>query len=215
MLECRGSHSDISRTLGATSFSYFEHQLPFMGILCRNVCVLQWYETLCVWLEAPGVVMEEVAMWYNEWKGRFPIEISSLHVVREQLMRALLAMNEAQQGMRVNRQPAPPPPPVPPMPLIPGAPLPPRPPPPSLSHLSFKVSFSSLSEYFNFQHILHDFILVFFCKCVLAECICLMYLSVWLFFNFNSKIIRSRVISFDDSSAPRRLTSMKIFVLAL
>uniref|UniRef100_A0A0M3HJD8 GCFC domain-containing protein n=1 Tax=Ascaris lumbricoides TaxID=6252 RepID=A0A0M3HJD8_ASCLU len=42
----------------------------------------KWYETLCVWLEAPGVVMEEVAMWYNEWKGRFPIEISSLHVVR-------------------------------------------------------------------------------------------------------------------------------------
>uniref|UniRef100_A0A915CKK8 G-patch domain-containing protein n=4 Tax=Parascaris univalens TaxID=6257 RepID=A0A915CKK8_PARUN len=99
----------------------------------------KWYETLCVWLEAPGVVMEEVAMWYNEWKGRFPIEISSLHVVREQLMRALLAMNEAQQGLRVNRQPAPPPPPVPAMPLIPGAPLPPRAPPPSLSHLSFKV----------------------------------------------------------------------------
>ncbi|KHN87809.1 Septin and tuftelin-interacting protein 1 -like protein [Toxocara canis] len=98
----------------------------------------KWYETLCVWLEAPGVVMEEVALWYNEWKARFPIDISSLHIVREQLMRALLAMNQAQQGLHVNRQPAPMPPPVSSMPIMPGGPLPPRPPLPPLSHLSFK-----------------------------------------------------------------------------
>ncbi|VDK46318.1 unnamed protein product [Anisakis simplex] len=121
------------------------------GIFVRSFFP-RWYETLCMWLEAPGVVMEEVAMWYNEWKGRFPIEISSLHVIREQLMRALLAMNEAQQGLRISRQPQPQsvasPAHLPPHPQMPsgmmhsGTPpgLPHRPPPPLQSQLSFKLA---------------------------------------------------------------------------
>ncbi|VDD90514.1 unnamed protein product [Enterobius vermicularis] len=98
----------------------------------------KWYETLCMWLDAPRVVMSEVAIWYNEWKARFPVELSSLHIIREQLMRALMAMNQAQQGIRVSRQPPPPPPP--PMESIPGVLNPPPPPrmPPPISSLSFK-----------------------------------------------------------------------------
>lgn len=54
-------------------------------------------------------------------------------------MRALMAMNQAQQGIRVSRQPPPPPPP--PMESIPGVLNPPPPPrmPPPISSLSFKV----------------------------------------------------------------------------
>lgn len=35
-----------------------------------------------MWLDAPRVVMSEVAIWYNEWKARFPVELSSLHIIR-------------------------------------------------------------------------------------------------------------------------------------
>ncbi|KAK6103807.1 GC-rich sequence DNA-binding factor-like family protein [Brugia pahangi] len=96
----------------------------------------KWYETLCIWLESPRVVAQEVVMWYNEWKNRFPVEISSLIIVQEQLKRALIAMKQAQQGVQVTKEIHPPLPPPEPVPGIYNS-APPRiqPPPP---HLSFK-----------------------------------------------------------------------------
>ncbi|VIO93858.1 G-patch domain containing protein [Brugia malayi] len=75
-------------------------------------------------------------MWYNEWKSRFPVEISSLIIVQEQLKRALIAMKQAQQGVQVTKEIHPPLPPPEPVPGIYNS-APPRiqPPPP---HLSFK-----------------------------------------------------------------------------
>uniref|UniRef100_A0A0N5AM51 G-patch domain-containing protein n=1 Tax=Syphacia muris TaxID=451379 RepID=A0A0N5AM51_9BILA len=99
----------------------------------------KWHQTLCIWLDAPQVVMSEVAMWYNEWKSRFPVELSALHVIREQLTRALMAVTQAQQGIRVSRQPPPPPPPLDSLPEVLNPPPPPCIPPPLAAHLSFKV----------------------------------------------------------------------------
>ncbi|VDK67133.1 unnamed protein product [Litomosoides sigmodontis] len=105
------------------------------AVLVRNFFP-KWYETLCIWLESPRVVLQEVVMWYNEWKSRFPVEISSLIVVQEQLKRALIAMKHAQQGIHPTKEMQPP---LPPPETTPGMynPAPPRiqPPPP---HLSFK-----------------------------------------------------------------------------
>lgn len=94
----------------------------------------KWYETLCIWLESPQVVPEEVAMWYNEWKNRFPVEISSLLVIQEQLRRALIAMKHAQQGVRITKPVQPPLPPSEPVPGMYNPAPPPRiqPPPPQL-----------------------------------------------------------------------------------
>lgn len=107
---------------------------------------------------------EEVVRWYNEWKSRFPIEISSLIIIQgtrltalevliwlistlcisEQFKRALIAMKHAQQGVHLTKEMQPPlPSPEP----VPGMynPAPPRTQPPS-SHMSFKVrNFLSLS----------------------------------------------------------------------
>uniref|UniRef100_A0A2K6VEC1 G-patch domain-containing protein n=1 Tax=Onchocerca volvulus TaxID=6282 RepID=A0A2K6VEC1_ONCVO len=96
----------------------------------------KWYETLCIWLESPRVVPQEVVMWYNQWKTRFPVEISSLVIIQEQLKRALIAMKNAQQGVHLTKEIQPPlPPPEPASGMY--NPAPPRiqPPPP---HLSFK-----------------------------------------------------------------------------
>ncbi|MCP9262121.1 hypothetical protein DINM_005413 [Dirofilaria immitis] len=55
----------------------------------------KWYETLCIWLESPRVVPQEIVIWYNEWKSRFPVEISSLLVIQGRNPIILKATTEA------------------------------------------------------------------------------------------------------------------------
>ncbi|CAB3405543.1 unnamed protein product [Caenorhabditis bovis] len=63
------------------------------------------YRILCQWLDSPGVNIQEVKMWYGEWKNRIPVQLTNFPMINESLRRCLIAIGQSMQGVRVGNLP--------------------------------------------------------------------------------------------------------------
>lgn len=63
--------------------------------LIETEFIPKWLDILHVWLIQPKVSFEEVAQWYQFWKGSFPEDVQEMEGVKKGFTRGLQLMNEA------------------------------------------------------------------------------------------------------------------------
>lgn len=66
-----------------------------LGQILEKEFFPKWLDVLYTWLVQPNVNFEEVAQWYQFWKGSFPDDVRMLPAVEQGFTRGLRLINEA------------------------------------------------------------------------------------------------------------------------
>jgi len=106
----------------------------------------RWYENLCFWLDAGGV-LAEIGEYYKEWKTRVPPNLAELKPIKDEFLRALVAMQQASKGLKVSKISIPTgPTPLMQTPVPPPGLFAPRPPQPSPALINVPTTFRQVVE---------------------------------------------------------------------